>query len=375
MKIRFEKLGKRFKGKSGGIDALKRLDLEVNDGEFFILLGPSGCGKSTLLNLAAGLEKPTMGRIVFNDQVVADPEKKIFVPPRDRNVAMVFQNYALYPHMKVFDNIAFPLRVAKMAKREIDAAVNRTAALLKIADLLERKPAELSGGQRQRVAICRALVRRPTVFLLDEPLSNLDAQLRTSTRAELKELQNELGITTLYVTHDQTEAMTLGGRIGLLRDGELVQVGSPGELYHSPASPFAATFIGAPPMNLIKAKKKGHDVIEIEGTRFTLREAQGAIARKIDKADILVGIRPEKILIEAGRPQRGSEARQEDGNLISLSGKISTVEPLGRETLYHVGLEGCQVLVLSDKIDARRGDAMQLSFYIKDIHLFDPAAS
>jgi multiple sugar transport system ATP-binding protein len=375
MKIRFENLGKRFKGRGGGIEALKRLDLAVNDGEFFILLGPSGCGKSTLLNLAAGLEKPTMGRILFDDQVVADPEKSIFVPPRQRNVAMVFQNYALYPHMTVFDNIAFPLRVARMDKPEIEAAVTRTAALLKIEELMQRKPAELSGGQRQRVAICRALVRRPNVFLLDEPLSNLDAQLRTSTRAELKELQNELGITTLYVTHDQTEAMTLGSRIGLLRSGELVQVGSPEELYHAPACPFAARFIGAPPMNLIKARKKGERAIEIEGTEFVFPEERSGDLRKIDNSEILVGIRPEKILIKAGRPDRATGTRAEDGRRITISGKISTVEPMGRETLYHVGIDACQVLVLSDPIDAQRGDALQLSFHVRDTHLFDPAVS
>ena len=189
-------------------------------------------------------------------EIGAFVKEGIFVPPRERNVAMVFQNYALYPHMKVFDNIAFPLRVAKMDRDKIEESVRNTAAMLGIENLLDRKPGELSGGQRQRVAISRALVRRPRMFLLDEPLSNLDAQLRTSTRAELKELQNEMSITTLYVTHDQTEAMTPGDRVALLRDGELVQVGTPEALYHHTVSPFAATFIGSPPMNLLEGRKK-----------------------------------------------------------------------------------------------------------------------
>ncbi len=368
MKIKFENLGKHFNGKGGRVHALKNIELEVKDGEFFILLGPSGCGKSTLLNLAAGLEKATEGRILFDDEVVADPKKKIFVPPRQRNVAMVFQNYALYPHMKVFENIAFPLRVAKMEKEKINEAVNNTAALLGIEDLLDRKPGELSGGQRQRVAISRALVRRPRVFLLDEPLSNLDAQLRTSTRAELKELQNELGITTLYVTHDQTEAMTLGDRVALLRNGEVMQVGGPEELYNSPVTPFVATFIGSPSMNLIPAEKKGDQEIEIEGVRFDLTEKQAEDIGKIKSKEVLVGIRPEKISLSPG--EQDQENASENGR-ITLKGELSTVEPLGREILYHVGIECCEVLALSGEMEVKRGEEMYFSFDAEDIHLFD----
>ncbi len=369
MKLIFENLRKHFEGKEGGVDAIKNIDLEVEDGEFFILLGPSGCGKSTLLNLVAGLEKPTSGRILFGDEEMAAPEKRLFVPPRDRNVAMVFQNYALYPHMKVFDNIAFPLKVAKMASDEIEESVRNTATMLGIEDLLDRKPGELSGGQRQRVAISRALVRRPRVFLLDEPLSNLDAQLRTSTRAELKELQNELGITTLYVTHDQTEAMTLGDRVALLRGGELVQVGAPEELYHTPVSPFVATFIGSPPMNLIDGQKKGGHTVSMEGIEFELPEKQAEAAGKIDNDDILVGIRPEKVRVSTSEPEETEG--DGGGRRLTLKGELTTVEPLGREILYHVGIDCCEMLALSEEMDVERGEEMYLSFQAEDLHLFD----
>ncbi len=370
MKIVFEHLQKRFVSKRGEVDAVKNVDLEVRDGEFFILLGPSGCGKSTLLNLAAGLEKPTEGRILFGDDVIAAPGEDIFVPPRERNVAMVFQNYALYPHMKVFDNIAFPLRIAKMDEEEIEESVRSTAGMLGIEPLLDRKPGELSGGQRQRVAISRALVRRPSVFLLDEPLSNLDAQLRTSTRAELKELQNELGITTLYVTHDQTEAMTLGDRVALLRDGELMQVGEPEELYHSPVSPFVATFIGSPPMNLINGRKEGAGKIAMEGLTFELPEKQAETAETIDNEEILVGIRPEKITVLGNDGDR-AENTEGEGDRLVLKGELTTVEPLGREFLYHVGVECCEVLALAQEMGIKRGEEIRVAFHAEDIHLFD----
>jgi len=371
MKIILENLRKHFAGKDGGVDAIKNIDLEVEDGEFFILLGPSGCGKSTLLNLVAGLEKPTGGRIRFGDETVAAPKEGIFVPPRDRNVAMVFQNYALYPHMKVFDNIAFPLRVAKMDRDKIEESVRNTAAMLGIENLLDRKPGELSGGQRQRVAISRALVRRPRMFLLDEPLSNLDAQLRTSTRAELKELQNEMSITTLYVTHDQTEAMTLGDRVALLRDGELVQVGTPEALYHRPVSPFAATFIGSPPMNLLEGRKKENGTTEMEGMEFELPEKQAKAAADLGREAVIVGIRPEKIQVSADATADEDEPVQTAGRRLILRGALTTAEPLGREVLYHVALESGEVLALGEDMGAKRGDWMSLSFSADDIHLFD----
>ena len=374
MKIILENLRKQYQGGHGGVDAVKKINLTVEDGEFFILLGPSGCGKSTLLNLVAGLEKPTEGRILFDDKTVAAPEDGVFVPPRDRNVAMVFQNYALYPHMKVFDNIAFPLRVAKMDRDRIEESVRNTAAMLGIETLLNRKPGELSGGQRQRVAISRALVRRPRMFLLDEPLSNLDAQLRTSTRAELKELQNEMGITTLYVTHDQTEAMTMGDRVALLRDGELVQVGTPEALYHAPASPFAATFIGSPPMNLLEGRKKGAGMVDLKGMEFELPEKQAEAAADIDNDAVLVGIRPEKIRIFSGESEGENAQVKTGGRRLMLRGKLTTAEPLGREVLYHVALEGGEVLALGDEMGVKRGNTVSLSFSPADIHLFDAEA-
>ncbi|MEJ2282406.1 MAG: ABC transporter ATP-binding protein, partial [Desulfobacterales bacterium] len=237
MELTLHHISKGFNSLRGKVTAVHDVSLDIRDGEFFVLLGPSGCGKSTLLNLVAGLERPSAGEIRFAGETVAAAQKHVFLPPRKRNVAMVFQSYALYPHLKVFDNIAFPLRVTKDRRQDIQNAVKITARMLDIENLLERKPAELSGGQRQRVAIARALVRRPRLFLLDEPLSNLDAQLRTRMRVELKNLQRKLNITTLYVTHDQTEAMTLGDRIALLREGSLIQVGTPEEMYARPQTP------------------------------------------------------------------------------------------------------------------------------------------
>ena len=298
MKLIFDHCSKRFLTLQGMVQALQALTLSIEDGEFFVLLGPSGCGKSTLLNLAAGLEKPTGGEIRFGERVVAAPQQRIFVTPRGRNVAMVFQSYALYPHLSVYDNIAFPLRIGKAPKAKIDQDVRSVADLLGIPELLERKPGELSGGQRQRVAIARALVRRPDIFLLDEPLSNLDAQLRTSTRMELKRLQQELRITTLYVTHDQTEAMTLGDRIALLRQGQVVQVGTPDDLYDRPQTPFAATFVGSPPMNLIPAtwsEQDGQVRVTFDHTSYPVPADIAEHLRRLGNRDVLLGIRPEHV--------------------------------------------------------------------------------
>ncbi len=239
--ILIKHLVKRF----GKVEAVSDVSLKIEDGEFLVLLGPSGCGKSTILRMVAGLEDATSGEIVIGDRLVN------FVDPVKRNVAMVFQNYALYPHMTVFKNIAFPLSIAKQPKSEIEAAVKRAAGILGLEELLHRLPGELSGGQRQRVALARAIVREPKAFLMDEPLSNLDAQLRLQTRLELIQLHQRLGITTMYVTHDQVEAMTMGSRIAVMSEGVLQQVGTPQEVYRRPANVFVATFLGAPPMNLI----------------------------------------------------------------------------------------------------------------------------
>jgi multiple sugar transport system ATP-binding protein len=319
------------------VQALQELTLSIQDGEFFVLLGPSGCGKSTLLNLAAGLEKPTGGEIHFGDRIVAAPQRRIFVSPRGRNVAMVFQSYALYPHLSVYENIAFPLKIGHEEPASMAQKVSQTADMLGIATLLDRKPGELSGGQRQRVAIARAVVRRPDVFLLDEPLSNLDAQLRTSTRAELKRLQHELRITTLYVTHDQTEAMTLGDRIALLRQGQLVQVGTPDDLYERPETPFAATFVGSPPMNLLPAtwyEQNGQALVTCHQSTVTVSPEVRQRLRRLGSHDILVGIRPEHMHFAAEHEEP------------AINGRVSTIEPLGRETLFHVQTESATLLVL-----------------------------
>jgi multiple sugar transport system ATP-binding protein len=358
MKLSLQVLSKRFASAQGRVTAVEKITLTVNDGEFLVLLGPSGCGKSTLLSLVAGLEKPTAGSIHFDNRVVASAQEGIFLTPRQRNVAMVFQSYALYPHMIVFENIAFPLRVTKTATSDLERKVRETARLLNIENLLDRKPGELSGGQRQRVAMARALVRRPSVFLLDEPLSNLDAQLRTSTRAQLKRLQEDLGVTTLYVTHDQTEAMTLGHRVAVLRDGRLVQIGRPEDLYTWPATTFVATFIGAPPMNLLEGRLDGQKLI-VAGTHMDLR---AALETRVS-GQVQVGIRPESLEL--------SRKHEEKPNAPVLCGIVTTVEPLGREVLYHIDVQGTDVLALHPEHRFSVGDEVLARFGAGSVHLFD----
>jgi ABC-type sugar transport system ATPase subunit len=292
MHVRFEGVSKRFATHA----ALAGVNLEVESGECLVLLGPSGCGKTTLLRLLAGLDRPDEGRIWIGDRMVNDVE------PAARDVAMVFQNYALYPHFTVFDNIAFPLRARSVASDEIDRRVRAAAARVGLDALVDRRPAQLSGGQQQRVALARAIVRNPAVYLMDEPLSNLDAQLRLQTRTELKRLHHELGTTILYVTHDQAEAMTLAGRIAILRNGQIVQIGAPLELYRQPATTFVATFLGNPAMNLL------------DDTR--------------DGTPVKIGIRPENV-------QLSTAAR--DG---WQSARVLVVEPMGSEMLVTLELEG-----------------------------------
>ncbi len=360
MKIIFKNLQKTFFTLRGKVEALKHIDLEIAPGELFVLLGPSGCGKSTTLNLTAGLERPTGGEIRFGEKIMASFEQKIFIPPRERNVAMVFQSYALYPHLNTFENIAFPLRIAK--EKNLKEPVEEVAEMLGIKNLLDRKPAELSGGQRQRVAIARALVRKPSVFLLDEPLSNLDAQLRTSTRAELKRLQRETGVTTIYVTHDQTEAMTLGDRIGLFRDGVLVQVGTPEELYNYPQTAFAATFVGSPPMNLIPAEIERQNnnvtVISCADARFKLPKDGEWMLERLRCRQALLGLRPEHL------------AASTASDSTSIQGSVENVEPLGRELLYHVHTEAGEMIFLSSERRHQLGDTVHLSFDPARMHLF-----
>jgi multiple sugar transport system ATP-binding protein len=361
MKITFENVSKQFKTAKGSVEALKQFSLEVRSGEFFIFLGPSGCGKSTLLNLAAGLEAPSSGAIRFGETAVASVRPRMFMGPGRRNVAMVFQSYALYPHLNVRENIAFPLRNQKKDKQEIVVAVKKTADMLGIADLLDRKPGELSGGQRQRVAIARAVVRQPAVFLLDEPLSNLDAQLRTATRAELKRLQQELGVTTLYVTHDQTEAMTLGDRVALLKDGNLLQVGTPTEIYHKPSNAFVATFIGAPPMNLLSAEVRagaGGAQVEVNGRSLPLPPEVVARVRKTGLSTVQVGIRPEHVRIDPAHAPGAIQAR------------INSTEPLGRETIYRLHTPYGEWVALGENREPGGDGLVSLSFDPAAIHIF-----
>src|SRR6187431_3293709 len=277
----------------GGVQAVKGIDLEIADQEFVVLVGPSGCGKSTTLRMIAGLEDITGGEIVIGGDVVND------VPPKDRDIAMVFQNYALYPHMSVFDNMAFGLKLKKISQREIDKRVGDAAEILGLEELLARKPAALSGGQRQRVAMGRAIVRHPRAFLMDEPLSNLDAKLRMQTRAEIARIQSELGVTTIYVTHDQVEAMTMGDRVAVMRKGVLQQVDTPQTLYEHPVNIFVAGFIGSPAMNLVDATLRvSGDSIVVELAEFKLVVPAEVLAerprlREFDGRTIVLGIRPE----------------------------------------------------------------------------------
>jgi len=323
------------------VTAVDRVSLDVRPGEFCVLLGPSGCGKSTLLRLIAGLEAVTEGEIVIGGEHVTDRE------PKARDVAMVFQHYALYPHLTVYDNLAFPLRARRRPRREIDARVREVAALLQIEVLLDRHPRALSGGQRQRVAIGRAIVRRPKLFLFDEPLSNLDAQLRLAMRAELARLHRRLGTTVIYVTHDQTEAMTLGTRIALMNAGRVEQIGTPEELYDRPATAFAAAFIGNPSMNLIDGR--------IERSRFTGR----GVSAPVDGSDgpATLGVRPEALQIAP------------DG---AWEGTVDLVEQLGAETWLHVR---CGDALLVARVAGRSPFRPQQPVRLSPLtlHLFDPA--
>jgi multiple sugar transport system ATP-binding protein len=293
--IFFEQVIKNF----GELKVIKGLDLQIKDGEFFTFVGPSGCGKSTILNMIAGLEDITDGAIKFDQRAVNE------LSPRERDIAMVFQSYALYPHMTVYDNIAFPLRMKKIDKGLIETEVKRVADLLGLEDLLKRRPRELSGGQRQRVALGRAIIRKPKVFLMDEPLSNLDARLRVEMRAELKKLHNELNITTIYVTHDQAEAMSMSDRIAVLYDGEIQQCGTPQEIYLRPGNTMVAGFVGSPPMNFIPALVTNNVPLEVDCSGFRIRPLSVGVP---ENKDVLVGIRPEDMNVSSSKTEGCIEA-------------------------------------------------------------------
>jgi multiple sugar transport system ATP-binding protein len=317
------------------VTALENFSLEINSGEFMVLLGPSGCGKTTVLRCVSGLTNPTGGEIYIGNELVND------LPPKDRDVAMVFQNYSLYPHMNVYENIAFPLKMRKTERHKIDERVRNIANLLNIESLLDRKPKEISGGQMQRVALGRALVRKPKIFLMDEPLSNLDAKLRTEMRVEIKKLQKKVGITTLYITHDQVEAMSMADSIGVMQNGRLHQLGSPNTIYNLPANQFVASFIGIPPMNFIECKiiRKASEIY------LTLSPWQGTdtkqenvlhvpnrladILTHLQEDTILLGIRPKDLLL--------LKFNQEFHGL-KLKGQISFMEMLGDESIAELRL-------------------------------------
>jgi len=347
----------------GKIVALKDVNFEIRKGEFFVILGPSGCGKSTLLNIIAGLEKPSSGEIWFGENLVCSAEKQYYLSPKQRNVAMVFQSYALYPHMTVFKNIAFPLNIAKVSKVQINTRVKEVAEMLHINQLLGVKPRELSGGQRQRVAMARAIIRHPNLFLLDEPLSNLDAKLRVRMRSELKTLQKRLEVTTIYVTHDQVEAITLGDRIAVLEDGVVQQIDQPLKIYNDPRNTFVAGFIGTPPMNLLNAKihkKKNKIFITIDDIELHLPNEKIELIQQLKSEDIILGIRPEDIDVMPN--MKTSKFAKE----------IKLIEHLGNELLLHFQLDNQEILVtLSQDKDFKEGEIVTLNINLKKIHIFD----
>ena len=350
-----KRLTKRF----GDVVAVNDVSLRIGDGEFVVLLGPSGCGKSTILRLIAGLEDANSGEITIGGQLVN------FVDPVRRNVAMVFQNYALYPHMTVFKNIAFPLQMAKTQKARIEEAVRRAASILELDTLLARYPDQLSGGQRQRVALARAIVREPAAFLMDEPLSNLDALLRVQTRVELMRLHQRLGTTTVYVTHDQVEAMTMGHRIAVMQHGVLQQVGSPDEVYNRPANVFVGTFIGSPPMNLLSGtlvRENGSWRFRGEGVSVSCDPAALAIEplalERVAADSAQLGIRPESIRIA----EPGGEG---------ILATVQLLEPVGSDLYLTVEAGGTTLQVrTAPDTPVRQGDSVTLAFDAAKSHIF-----
>jgi multiple sugar transport system ATP-binding protein len=351
----------------GGVRAVDKMDLTVADQEFVVLVGPSGCGKTTTLRMVAGLEEISEGTIRIGDRVVND------VPPKDRDIAMVFQNYALYPHMSVFKNMAFGLKLRKYPKKEIEERVNTAAKVLGISTLLERKPKALSGGQRQRVALGRAIVRQPKAFLFDEPLSNLDAKLRVEMRAELKKLHRRLMTTTVYVTHDQEEAMTLADRIVVMKDGLVQQCASPLDVYDYPANRFVATFIGSPPMNLFKGElvRDGGRVYFVENpaNRISVPDRlAGALAKYVGQPGMVMGVRPENIC--------ESNARDfvEPGGENALTVTVQVVEPLGDKKDVYVSTEAHDHVCCRVDAHARVAEGERLAMHLdmRRVHFFEP---
>ena len=334
------------------VKVIHGVDAEIADGEFIVIVGPSGCGKSTLLRMVAGLEEITGGEIDIAGRVVNGLE------PSERDIAMVFQNYALYPHMSVYDNMAYGLKIAKKSKEEIEQRVQKAAKILELGGLLQRKPRELSGGQRQRVAMGRAIVRQPAVFLFDEPLSNLDAKLRAQTRLEIQKLHAELGVTSLFVTHDQVEAMTLAERMIVMNAGRIEQIGTPEQVYQKPATTFVAGFIGSPPMNLMP----GHSA----GARFQI----GGVALDLPapaphSGELLLGVRPEHASIDGNDAEHGP----------SWPLKVDMIEMLGAERLVygHLGNAAFTLRIDGARVPPKRGDTLAMHIEPRHLHWYDPA--
>jgi multiple sugar transport system ATP-binding protein len=353
--VTFDHVYKRF---GADVIAVNDLSLEVKDGEFLVLVGPSGCGKTTALRCIAGLESISDGQLRIGERVVND------VAPKDRDIAMVFQSYALYPHMSVYDNLAFGLKLRKTPKADIQRRVKDAAAILGLDRFLERKPKALSGGQRQRVALGRAIVREPAVFLMDEPLSNLDAKLRVQTRAEIARLHQRLGTTTVYVTHDQVEAMTMGDRIAVMRDGLLQQTGTPQELYDHPVNVFVAGFIGSPAMNFAAVKATEGGELMLGSAKLVLSGAPERAAQRRPKGtELLIGFRPEHLDVGNGR-----------ADVVRIPARVDVVEYLGNEELIHAQAEGNEIVALiPSEREVKPGQQIELAVPMDKLHVFDPA--
>ena len=350
--VTFDHVTKKF----GDVFAVNDLSLQVKDEEFLVLVGPSGCGKTTALRMIAGLEEQTSGDIFIGERLVND------VAPKDRDIAMVFQNYALYPHMSVYDNVAFGLKLRGMPKPEIDRRVGEVAEMLGLQKLLKRKPKELSGGQRQRVAVGRAIAREPAVFLMDEPLSNLDAALRIDTRAQLQKLHQRIRRTTVYVTHDQVEAMTMGDRIAVMRDGLLQQIDTPENLHARPANVFVAGFIGSPAMNFFPAKLGGSAAAPVADAGFFQAPLAAGKGGPMGR-ELVVGIRPEDIDAGALAAQNGH---------IAVDAKVDVVEFLGNEFQLHLSTAGQTFVARVDtRTQSHPGDSLRVGFNRSKLHVFD----
>ena len=351
-RVTLKKVTKRF----GNVVAIDKLSLEAKDKDFLVLLGPSGCGKTTALRCIAGLETPEEGDIYIGDRLVNE------LDPKERDVAMVFQSYALYPHMTVFNNLAFPLENMKAPKDEIDRRVRQVAKLLKIEVLLDRKPKQLSGGQQQRVALGRSIVREPKVFLMDEPLSNLDAKLRVYMRAELKKLQKELGVTTIYVTHDQVEAMTMGDKIAILKDGILQQFDPPSSVYSHPSNVFVAGFVGSPPTNFFDCVLTEDSVLDARDFRYSLPKDVEEAAKARTSEEIILGIRPQDIIV-----YKDAKVKND-----LIGAKLYTTEPLGDVLILDLKVgEYLVKAVVSPDFKVENMDQLWMKFPVSKIYLFD----